>query len=203
MKRFLVLSALLLMSATLWAGLSEAVDPSPLVLTKECVLFGRVQGSHLTMYPAYFVGEPVYELPAMTQIKGFEVLNTVTGEWHPLTLSEDGYFCANISPGRYELRGRDCKGQPYVIHSFNIPRGMAVNLGSFRVNTCNPELISREGWQVYVRETGWRKYAEGDSSIGVRLEHVTSENVYENCEDWFAQCHKEVFDQFSRVIARR
>ena len=112
MKRFVVLTLFLCLSATLWAGLWEAVDPSPLVLTKECVPIGRIQGSHLMLYPADFIGEPVYDLPAMTRIMGFEVLNTGTGEWHPLTLSEDGSFCANVGAGRYKLRGRDCREGP-------------------------------------------------------------------------------------------
>jgi hypothetical protein len=161
-------------------------EPAALTLEKECVLFGRILGHQVLLYPERKIAAPVYDMPEMTQIGGFEVLNKITGEWYPITISEDGHFCANVSMGKYDLRGRDCKGRPYVIHSFNIPKNMAANLGDFWVETCDPNVVSREGWL----------------SIALRMEHITSDEAYEECENWFAECHEEAFDQFSNVIIR-
>ena len=209
MKRFMVLLALIAISVPVSMNLTTAGDePPPLTLEKECVLFGRIQGSHQLLYEGEKPAEPVYDpgtgMPMMTQIKGFEVLNKTTGEWHPLTLSEEGYFCANIGMGKYDLRGRDCEGMPYVIHSFNVPRGMAVNLGAFMVETCDPKVaVYPDAWSRPVMAADWHEYREGTGAIALYLEHITSEEAYEACEDWFAQCHGEAYDHFAGVIARR
>ena len=208
MKRFVVLLTLVAITVPVSMNLMAAGDePAPLVVKKECVVFGRILGSHLMMYSREPIAEPVYdpgsELPTMTQIQGFDILNTATGEWHPLTLSGDGYFCANIGMGLYEMRVRASDGKPYLIHSFNIPRGMAINLGSFWVEARNPDVVSRGSLRSDQKEAGWHEYREGTSSISLRFEHITSTEIYEECENWFAQCHGEAFEQFSSVIARR
>jgi len=208
MRRSMVFLALITIMVPVLVNLTAAGnEPVPLTLDKECVFFGRILGSHTMMYSKGSITEPVYEpgseLPTMVQIQGFEVLNTATGEWHPLTLSEEGYFCANVGKGRYDLRGRGRYGRPYTIHSFNVPGGMAVNLGSFWVEACDPTVVSREGWYSYMNEAGWQEYRRGSGSISMRLEHITSDEAYEDCESWFAQCHEEAYDQFAAVIARR
>lgn len=208
MKRItvLLLLCMLVLPAsrnTLWA----AQEATPQTLKKECVLFGRILGSHLMLYPSVAVSEPVYdpgpELPAMVQIKSFEVLNTVTGEWQPLILSPQGYFCTDLGKGMYDLRGRTSDGRPYLIQSFSVPAGMAVNLGTFWVEACDPRVISREGWHSYMNEAGWREYRMGSHTISLRLEHVTTDGAYQDCEEWFASCHEEVYERFAAVIARR
>jgi hypothetical protein len=198
---FLVLIAI---SVPVSMNLTVAGDePAALTLEKECVLFGRILGHQVLLYPEQQVTEPVFDLPEMKQISDFEVLNKTTGEWYPLTLSEEGYFCANVGMGKHELRGRDCDGRPYVIHNFNIPKGMAANLGDFWVETCDPTVVSREGWFTYFNEEGWQEYREGSDAIALRIEHIVSDEAYEECENWFAECHEDAYDQFSSVIARR
>lgn len=208
MRRFMVLLALTAILAPVSMDLTAAGnEPATLKLEKECVVFGRILGSHMMMYSEGSIPEPVYDpgsgLPTMVQIQGFEILNTATGEWHPLTLSEGGYFCTDVGKGRYDLRGRGRYGRPYLIHSFNVPGGMAVNLGSFWVEASDPAVVSREGWHSYMKEAGWHEYRRGSGSISMRMEHVTSDEAYEECETWFAQCHEEVYEQFAAVIARR
>jgi hypothetical protein len=206
MKRFMVLLALVVFSVPVSMSLAVAGDgPATMTLVKECVLFGRILGNDVMLYPYKQVSEPVYNLPAMTPIQQLEVLNTITGEWHQLTLSEDGYFCANVGMGRYELRGRDHARQPYVIHSFTIPRGMAVNLGEFWIEARDSSVVAREGWFSHVKRAGWQEYRESSGSIALRppVEHIVSDEAYEDCENWFAECHEDVYDQFSSVIALR
>ena len=204
MRRSLILLFLVPALLSIPANQMFAVEKSaPLTLEKECVLFGRILNSHVLLYSGAQIAEPVYELPAMTRVKGFEVLNTVTGEWHPLQLSEDGYFCANVGRGKYQLRGRDSDGRPFVIHSFTIPKGMAANLGNFWLETCDPAVITRENWHSQFRQAGWQKYREGNGVIGLRFEHVTTFRAYEDCEKWFADCHEEVYGHFAGVIAWR
>jgi hypothetical protein len=204
MKRSLFL--LVLVVVLLPMPLSQALagdEPAPLTLEKECVLFGRILNSHVLLYPGKKALEPGGELPKMTQVGGLEVLNTVTGEWHPLSLSEDGYFCANLGMGKYELRGRNCNGMPYVIHSFTIPKGMAANLGDFWVETCDLDVIERENWHSHFREGGWQEYRQASGKIGMRFEHITTEKAYEDCRIWFARCHEEAYSQFAQLVARR
>lgn len=197
---------LVLLTILVSVSMSQAVagdKPAPLSLEKECVLFGRILNSHVLLYPGKRILEPVYNLPDMTQVQGFEVLNTATGEWHPLKLSENGYFCANIGMGNYHLRGRDCNGRPYVIHSFTIPKGMAANLGDFWIQTCDPNIVARENWHSHFRQGGWQEYKDVSGVIGLRFEHVATDEAYEDCEKWFAECHEEVYGHFAQVIARR
>lgn len=204
MKRFMVFLVLMALSVPLSMNLAVAGDePAPLKLVKECVLFGRILGHRVLLYQEQQVAEPVYDLPEMTQIGGFEILNEETGEWHPLSLSEEGYFCANVGMGIYDLRGRDFKGQPYVIHTFNIPKGMAVNLGNFWVETCDPMVISKEGWTPYFQSRGWHEYGEAAGAVELRVKQVSTDEAYDDCEKWFAECHEEAYDYFSSVIARR
>ena len=204
MRKSLFLLVLVVVLLLIPSSRSLAADePAPLTLEKECVLFGRILNSHVLLYPAKKVLEPGRDLPEMTQVRGFEVLNTVTGEWHPLVLSEGGYFCANVGMGKYQLRGRNCKGDPYVIHSFTIPKGMAANLGDFWVETCDIAVVARENWYSYFREGGWQEYEQASGRIGVRIEHVATEKSYEDCEMWFARCHEEVYGHFAQLIARR
>jgi hypothetical protein len=182
MKRFVVLLTLVAITVPVSMNLMAAGDePAPLVVKKECVVFGRILGSHLMMYSREPIAEPVYdpgsELPTM--------------------------ICANIGMGLYEMRVRASDGKPYLIHSFNIPRGMAINLGSFWVEARNPDVVSRGSLRSDQKEAGWHEYREGTSSISLRFEHITSTEIYEECENWFAQCHGEAFEQFASVIARR
>ena len=39
--------------------------------------------------------------------------------------------------------------------------------------------------------------------LAVRLEHVTSQAAYDDCEGWFADCHEEAYEHFEQVMARR
>jgi hypothetical protein len=204
MKRFLLPFVLLALSVPLLMTLGVAGDESPkLSLEKECVFFGRILGSHVLLFPEKQVSEPVYDLPEMTQVRHFDVVNTTSGEWHPVMLSEDGHFCANVGMGKYELRGRGQMGKPYTIHSFNIPYGMAANLGDFWIETLDPAFVAREGWFSHLKESGWQMLQEGSGAIALRIEHITSDEAYEECEEWFAECHEDVFDQYASVIARR
>lgn len=206
MKRFMVLLALIAILVPVSVNLTMAgEEPAPLMLEKECILFGRILGSHELLLPKAQIAEPVYDLPGMTQVGGFDVLNTTTGEWHPLTLSEDGHFCANVGMGRYELRGRDYAGQPFVIHSFMIPRGMAANLGEIWIEVSDLSVVAREGWFSHVKMARWQEYREVSGNIALRppVEHNVSDEAYEECEDWFAECHGDAYDQFASVIARR
>jgi len=204
MRRFIVLLALIAVLVPILVNLSVAADePVPLKPEKECVFIGRIQGSRVVLYPVEMVPEPVLELPVMANIKGFDVINTGTGEWQPLTLSEEGYFCANVGQGKYNLRGRDSDGKPYIIHSFNLPRGMAANLGTFWVETRNPKIVTREGWSSHVKPSAWRIYKEGSSSIALRLEHIATDEAYNDCDSWFAECHEEAYEQFGNFMARR
>jgi hypothetical protein len=205
MKRFMVFLALIVIAVPVSMNLTVAGDePATLALEKECVLFGRILGSQV-LYPGGQVSESVYDLPRMAQVQGLEVLNVTTGEWHQLTVSEDGHFCANVGMGRYELRGRDHAMQPYVIHSFTIPRGMAANLGEFRIEAHDPGIVAREGWFSHMKRAGWQEYRENSGHIALRppVEHIVSDGAYEDCENWFAGCHEEAYDQFASVIARR
>ncbi len=204
MKRFMVFVALIAISVPVSMTLAVSGDePAAMQLEKECVLFGRILGSHVLLYPTGQGSEPVNELPGMTQVQGFEILNTTTGEWHPITLSEDGYFGANVDMGRYDLRGRDRNGQPYVIHSFTIPRGMGANLGEFWIEVRDPSIVTQEGWSSHVMKAGWREYQVDSGSLAMRVEHVTSDEAYKECDDWFAKWHVEAYDKFGSVIARR
>ena len=206
MKRFVVFLALIAISVPISMSLAVAGDePAAMQLEKECVLFGRILGSHVLLYPNRQISAPVYEPPGMTQVQGFEVRNITTGEWQQLTLSDDGRFCANVGMGRYELRGRDHALQPYVIHSFTIPRGMAANLGEFWLEARDSSVVAREGWFSHVKRVGWQEYRESSGHIALRppVEHIVSHEAYEDCENWFAECHEEVYDQFASVITRR
>lgn len=206
MRRFIVFLALIMISVPVSMNLTVAGDESAtLALEKECVLFGRILGSHELLNPSGQVSEPVYDLPEVTHIQGFEILNTTTGERHQLTLSEDGHYCANVEMGMYELRGRDHARQPYVIHSFTIPWGMAANLGEIWIEVHDLRIVAREGWFSHVKREGWQEYRESSGSIALRppVEHVVSAEAYEDCENWFAECHEEVYDQFANVITRR
>ena len=206
MRRFIVFLALIMISVPVSMNLTVAGDESAtLALEKECVLFGRILGSHVLPNLSGQVSEPVYDLPEMTHIQGFEILNTITGERHQLTLSDDGHFCANVEMGMYELRGRDHARQPYIIHGFTIPRGMAANLGEIWIEARDVRIVAREGWFSHVKRVGWQECREGSGSIALRppVEHVVSDGAYEDCENWFAECHEEVYDLFSQVIVRR
>jgi len=204
MKRFMVFLALIAISVPVSMNLATAGDEPPAMqVEKECILFGRILGSHVLLYPTRQSAQPVYDLPDMTQVQGFEVLNTTTGEWQQLTLTKDGHFCANVSMGKYDLRGRDRNGKPYVIHSFNIPNGMGANLGEFWMEVRDPSIVAREGWFSHLKEAGWREYQVGSGRIAIRLEHVISDKAYEESENWFAESHEEAYDQFASVIARR
>jgi hypothetical protein len=180
-----------------------ADDPAPLQLEKECVLIGRIVGRHVMLYPTDTMADPGMYYPPMIELKGFDILNDQTGEWHPLNLSEDGYFCANVGMGRYDLRGRDADGRPYLIHSFSVPRGMAVNLGTFWIETRDPNVLAREGWFSYVRSRGFRMVQEGSNAIAIKLEQITTNEAYTDCENWFASCHDKAYEQFADVMARR
>ena len=203
MKRFMVFLALIALSVPVSMNLAVGEEPAALSLEKECILFGRILGSHVLLYPARHISAPVYELPEMTQIQGFEVLNVATGEWHQISLSEDGYFCANVGMGRYDLRGRDADGEAYVIYSFTIPRGMGANLGEFWIEVRDPDIVALEGWFSYIKAEGWQEYKVDSGRIAMRVQHATSDQAYNECEDWFAGCHQEAFDKFAQVIARR
>ena len=209
MGRFAVISLAIAATLLLTFGLTAADNGiKAMDLEKECILFGRIANRNVLLYPTMeTVGGydflPVPAMPRMAELKGFEVLNTRTGDWIPLDISDDGYFCANVDMGRYDLRGRDRFNQPYVIHSFAIPRGMAVNLGTFWVETHDPALISREGWASHLRGTGWAAYEEGAFAVAVNFEHIVDDGTYAQCEEWFQGCHEEVYLAFEPVMVRR
>lgn len=204
MKLFAAVLAVALLAGPALTSQSQAADQAtPMQVEKECILIGRILGRHVMLYPGAEAGAPGFYYPPTMSLGGFEVLNPETGEWHPLTLSEKGYFCANLGMGRYELRGRDPNGHPYIIHRFSVPRGMAVNLGTFRIQAINPNDPAREGWLTYLQAAGYRVFRHGTSAAAVRAEHLTGDRAYDDCEGWFASCHDEVFQQFSSVMARR
>jgi len=142
-------------------------------------------------------------IPTVVTIKGFEILNTISGEWIPVSLTKEGYFCVNVGMGEYELRGRDSMGRPFLVHRFNVPLNMAVNLGTFWIETTNPKLVTKDQWYNYDRTAAWRTYEDGSGHIAVRLTHDTDRKVYEDCENWFASCHEEAYNHFEQVMARR
>jgi hypothetical protein len=195
---------LILVSVPLVMGLSFAGDePAALEFEKECVIVGRIQGTDVMLYPRKQTSETDQQLTSMTRIEGFEILNLTSGEWQPLSLSKEGYFCANIRMGQYDLRGRDSEGRPYLVHRFNVPMHMAVNLGTFWIETDDPGLVAQDLWYNYNRTTDWREYQKGTGHIYVRLEHDTSREVYEDCESWFSGCYEEAYEHFEKVMARR
>jgi hypothetical protein len=199
-----MLFVLIMASILLVSGAAMAIDQSaPLVLEKECVIIGRILGTDVMLYPIGQSNETNRPIPAMVKIKGFEIFNTTSKDWIPLSVGEDGYFCANVRMGEYELRGRDSKGRPYLVHSFNVPLNMAVNLGTFWIETTNPKLVSEDQWYNYEKTTSWREYTQGDGHIALRIEHVTDQAAYDECEKWFANCHEEAYEHFEKVIARR
>lgn len=204
MKRFLLLQLLIFLSISLVMSLQVLGDePATLELDKECVIVGRIQGTDVMLYPQVQVPQGIRHAPQMARIKGFEILNLTSGEWEPITLTEEGYFCANVRMGKYELRGRDCEDRPYLIHRFNVPLHMAVNLGTFWVEASDPVSTIQDPWHNYERTSAWREYREGAGHVAFRLVHATDKKAYENCENWFAQCHEEVYEHFEKVMARR
>ena len=204
MKRFTLLFVLILVPVFVVIPVAMAVEePVPLVLEKECVIIGRILGTDVMLYQIGLNDEIDRPIPVMVQIKGFEILNITSKEWIPLSIAEDGYFCANVRMGEYELRGRDSKGRPYLVHRFNVPLNMAVNLGTFWIETSNPKLVPKEKWYDYEKTSSWRLYAQGDGHIALRVEHVTDRAAYDECEKWFADCHEEAYEHFEKVIARR
>lgn len=206
MKRFTILYVLLFVSVSLASGSAVYADkPAQLVLEKECVIIGRILGAGVMLYPTEQLSEMDRPLSYsyITRIKGFEILNTTSGEWIPLSLSSEGYFCVNVRMGAYELRGRDSKNRPYLIHRFNVPLNMAVNLGTFWVETANPKWVSEDLWHNYERHVSWRRYLEGAGHIAMRLVHMTRQAAYSDCESWFADCHKQAYEHFEQVMARR
>ena len=208
MGRYTVLTVFVAVSLALMMGLALANDIKALELEKECVLFGRIANRNVMLYSATggyseFDFLPVATLPRMIELKGFELLSSSTAEWHPLDISDEGYFCANVGMGRYELRGRDRHDQPYIIHTLNVPKGMAINLGTFWVETHDPVVVSREGWASHLRGQGWVAYEEGSYAVAVNFEHVIDDDTYAECEDWFSGCHEEVYLAFEDVIIRR
>lgn len=205
MKRFTIFLALVFLSVPLAISLAEApvYTPAALQLEKECVIIGRIQGADVMLYRMGQKAKEGQQIPSMARIKGFEILNTTSGDWQPLTLSEDGYFCVNVGMGKYDLRGRDCQGRPYLIHRFNVPMSMAVNLGTFWVDACDPSEVSMDLWHNYERTSAWREYRDGEGHIAVRLVHDTSPEAYTDCETWFAGCHEEIYEHFEEVMARR
>ena len=105
--------------------------------------------------------------------------------------------------GEYELRGRDSRNRAYLVHRFNVPLNMAVNLGTFWIETSNPKLVTEDSWFNYERTASWRDYGEGDGYIAVRFEHVTHREAYDDCENWFADCNEDAYEHFKQVMARR
>jgi hypothetical protein len=211
MRRFTLLATIVAVSLSLLVSLSIAGDEiAALNLEKECVLFGRIANRNIMLYPAsgsYSDSDflPVAALPTMTELKGFEFLNNSNGELYPLDISDEGYFCANVGMGKYDLRGRDRNNEPYVIHKFSIPRGYAINLGTFWIDTHNPTVVSREGWASHLKAGagGWLTYEEGSSAVALRFEHVADDDSYDECEEWFEDCHEEVYLAFEQVVVRR
>jgi hypothetical protein len=204
MKRFTMFIVLILAPLFLVSGVAVSLnEPVPLTLEKECVIIGRILGADVMLYPKGERYETDRPIPVMVQIKGFEILNTTSNEWIPLSLDKDGYFCVNVGMGKYELRGRDSKGRPYLVHSFNVPLNMAVNLGTFWIETSNPKLVSQDLWYNYQKTAGWREYDDGDGHIALRIEHVIDRAAYDECEKWFADCHEEAYEHFEKVMARR
>ncbi|UCF88560.1 MAG: hypothetical protein JSV70_09170 [bacterium] len=204
MKRSVMFLSLILVSVFLASVHAVYADePAPLVLKKECVIIGRLLGVDVMLYPKEDLYRTDRPIPAMTRVKGFEILNSISGEWIPLSLSDDGYFCLNVGMGEYELRGRDSQGRPYLIHRFNVPLNMAVNLGTFWVETTNPKWVTVDPLQLYESTVSWRLYGEGAGHIAMRMMHETSRQAYEECEEWFAECHEEAYEHFEKVMARR
>ncbi len=197
MRRFMVIMALGMVSLFVCMNLSVAADePAPLDLEKECVLIGRFLGHRFT--PVLQEGSEIPDLyyPPVVEVKGFDVLNVATGEWHPLNLSKDGYFCLNLGMGRYDLRGRDSRMNPFVIRRFSVPNGMMVNLGTYRILTRTPQPGQETGWN-------WHSCLEGYFATSMRVEHLADEAAYGDCEDWFSECHEDAYEEFADVIVRR
>ena len=204
MVRYRIVLAVILVSGMVAVALSVSGDePAALQLEKECVVMGRIQGADVNLFPAGQTPGTGQVFKQKVRVRGFELLNLDSGDWQPLSLSKEGYFCANVRMGKYDLRGRDCEGRPYLIYRFNVPLNMAVNLGTFAVEACNPDLVSGESWHDYSRTANWREYREGDGHVALRVVHDESMSAYEDCESWFASCHEEIYEHFEKVIARR
>lgn len=204
MKRVTLLLVLTFASLSIVSGLAVYADePAPLVLEKECVIIGRIQGTDVMLYPTDQSAETDRPIPSMVRIKDFEILNTISGDWIPLALSSDGYFCLNVRMGTYELMGRDSENRPFLIHRFNVPLNMAVNLGTFWVETSHPKWVTIDPLHNYETTASWREYREGAGQVAMRVEHVTSPEAYKDCENWFANCQKDAYEHFERVMARR
>jgi len=204
MKRFMAVLTIVLLSSVLTVVLpASGGEPETLTLGKPCVIVGRVLGADIGLFPVGEASGAGEKSPEMTRLRGFELLNLTSGDWIPLSLSSEGYFCANVRMGEYDLRGRDSKGLPYLIHRFNVPLNMAVNLGTFRVETSRPDLVTVELWPDYSRTANWREYREGAGHVAFRLKHETGQVAYEDCEKWFAGCYADIYKHFENVMARR
>lgn len=204
MRKFRIVLAVICVSGLLAAVRPVSADePEALKLEKECVVMARIQGADVELFPIGQKPGTDQPLKDMVRVRGFELLNRDSGDWQPLSLSEEGYFCANVRMGRYDLRGRDCEGRPYLIYRFNVPLNMAVNLGTFLVETCHPDLVTVEFWHDYFRTASWREYREGEGRIALRLKHDASKEAYEDCENWFAGCYEAAYEHFKKLIARR
>ena len=204
MKRVTLLLVLAFVSLAIVSSHAVYADePAPLVLSKECVIIGRILGTDIMLYPTDHSAETDRPIPSMVRIKDFEILNTINGDWIPLKVSSDGYFCVNVRMGEYEFLGRDSENRPFLIHRFNVPLNMAVNLGTFWVETSHPKWVTIDPLHNYDTKFSWREYREGAGHVAMRVEHVTSREAYEDCESWFAGCHEEAYKHFEQVMARR
>lgn len=194
MKRLMVFWAILAVMLSVSGNLTTAGETTvPVFLEKECVLIGRITDHGSGLLSQGVISEPVFE-PREIRITGFDLLNIETGEWHPLSLSDGGFFCVNVSMGRYKLMARAKDFRPLMIRTVNVPRGMMVNIGTYRIEACDFQTEIAERWYSCLDDT----YAGS-----VHFVHLTGDRSYENCDQWFSQCHEEVYEMFADMSTRR
>jgi hypothetical protein len=177
MKRFasvIGLSVVLLMAASLVQG--SDVTPG-LDLKKGCVVFGRLDGHMVRMELTEAMQMTDLWLPKSAAMKDFVIINPASGIEHALELTQEGYFCAALVPGSYELRTPDNQGNWIIIDSFEVPRGRLVNLGTYRV-----EMKSTP----FLNDWAWHPCTIGPYKRSVRFNHMQDEAFYSCCEEWFA-----------------
>lgn len=176
------------------ASLAAAGEVVPkMYLEKDCVVFGRLDGHRIKML--YPVMEEIPDLwsSEILELKGFMIFNLYSGKKQKLEVTEDGYFCLNIDPGTYELGTTDSSGRWIAIDSFRVPHGRMVNLGTYRVEMKSGALL--QDW-------AWHPCTIGPVKRSVRFNHLGDTVSYNDCEEWFADCHDAVYAHFASLPLR-
>lgn len=220
MKRLLILATLIAALTTVPAPLAMAIEGEPelffrggleealireggvravevepeLVLWEDCVVFGRIEGHRVVPANVRFTSDADMWHPPLIELGGFEIYSPHTGQTYTVELDEEGYFCLRADSGYYVLQRGDPAGSKHVFDAFIVPLGKVVNLGTYRVQTKSPKITDERDWQFW---------SEGDNLTSGRLVHVTADSCYDECEEWFSRCHKEIYDRYRSALYRR